>query len=87
MVGGISERGFYGLGLKTDTPLQHQKQQKQEPLTFINHAQDEKGGKNGGEDINIKLGAAAFAALPASHTEEDFVPKLFPDPEEVDPWN
>jgi phage/plasmid-associated DNA primase len=87
MVGGTSERGFYGLGLKTDMPVQHQKQQKQEIPTCINHAQDGKGGiKEEGENKQVKLGPAAFAALPASQPEGDCTQALLPDPDEVNPW-
>ena len=87
MVGGTSERGFHGLGLKADMPSQHQKQEKQEFPTSTNRAQNEGGvKKNGGEDKNIKLGQAAFAALPASQPGGDGASTALPDPEEVDPW-
>ena len=87
MVGRTSERGFHGLGLKANNFPQHQKQQKQETPTSINGGQDEGGKiKEEGEDKQIKLGPAAFAALPASQPGGDCVQTLFPDPNEVNPW-
>jgi hypothetical protein len=68
-------------------PVQHQKQQKQEIPTCINHAQDGNGIKGEGENKQIKLGAAAFAALPASHPVGDGASTVLPDPEVIDPWN